>query len=314
MHARASPTRLKAALSPDSPLVQSGLVKPSSSAAACFEDQLEIPHGLCDVLLRRHDDVDALLQSFFREAPPAMLGEEDFVHLAPDLGLLSTYLLKARRRKVRGINILLYGGPGVGKSEFARLIAKTKGFRLYEVACADNEGNAIKGQGRLSSFMLCQKMLASGGKCIVLFDEIEDVFPSSTSGFLALFGDDEECPPASPGKAWINRLLETNPVPAIWISNSVDQIDPAYLRRFDYALEFPKPPKDVRRRIARKYLAPVKASSGFIERISACETLTPAQIEKAAKIARLAARSAAESKPWRCVACRAAPGCWDSLC
>lgn len=290
-------TRLKAALSPDSALVQSGLVKPASSAAACFEDQLEIPHGLWDVLMRRHDNVDALLQSFFREASPAHLGEEDFGHLAADLGLIGNYLRKARRRKVRGINILLYGGPGVGKSEFARFVAKAIGHRLYEVACADDEGNSIKGQGRLSSFMLCQKMLASADDCIVLFDEIEDVFPSSASGFLALFTDDEdEDQSAAPGKAWINRLLETNPVPAIWISNSVDQIDPAYLRRFDYALEFPKPPKDVRRRIAHKYLAPAKASAGFIERIAASEALTPAQIAKAAKIARIAAESPAEAE------------------
>jgi SpoVK/Ycf46/Vps4 family AAA+-type ATPase len=241
-------------------------------------------------------DVDALLARFFSEAAPAKLQAEDFSHLAMDFELVSSYLQKALHKKTAGVNILLYGGPGVGKSEFARLVAKNVDQRLYEVACADDDGEAIKGQARFSSFMLSQKMLASAAGCIVLFDEIEDVFPCNTSGLLALFGDDEAGSSASPGKAWINRVLETNPVPAIWITNSISQIDPAYLRRFDYAIEFPKPPKEARRRIAQKYLSPAKATPQFIERIAGWEKLTPAQIEKAAKIARIVGGSSAETE------------------
>lgn len=290
------PSKARAALSAKSSLIQSGLVKQIGYDTATIEDRLVTTNNLCDALLKKHDGVESLLQSFFREATPAKLDQGDFSHLAQDLELLCAYLRKVQNKKVSGVNILLYGDPGVGKSEFARLIAKSIGHRLYEVACDDSDGEAINGQARFSSFMLSQKMLANASGSIVLFDEIEDVFPSNASGLLALFGEDEETSSASPGKAWINRVLETNPVPAIWITNSISQIDPAYLRRFDYTLEFPKPPKDARRRIAQKYLAPAKATSRFLDRIAAWEEVTPSQIEKAAKIARITADSPAEAE------------------
>jgi SpoVK/Ycf46/Vps4 family AAA+-type ATPase len=286
-------SKTRAALSAKSALVQSGLVKLSGSHSFSLEDPLEAPENLCWVLMKSHDSVDSLLESFFREATPAMLQPGDFSHLAQDLELLCAYLQKVQQKKMRGVNVLLYGDPGVGKSEFARLIAKHIGQHLYEVACADDGGDAISGQARFSSFMLSQKMLANTADCMVLFDEIEDVFPCRASGLLALFDDGDDESAASPGKAWINRVLETNPVPAIWITNSVSQIDPAYLRRFDYALEFPKSPKNVRRHIAHKYLSQAKATPKFIDRIAAWAYLTPSQIEKAAKIAQIVGGSPA---------------------
>jgi SpoVK/Ycf46/Vps4 family AAA+-type ATPase len=285
-------SRVRSAISAKSLLIQSGLVSLTDSVS--IEDRLGCPGNLSGVLMRRHDGIDSLLQSFFREATPAKLDQGDFSHLSQDLELLCSYLLKVQLKKVSGVNILLYGDPGVGKSEFARYIAKSTGQRLYEVACAGDEGEAINGQARFSSFMLSQKMLANAAGSIILFDEIEDVFPSNASGILALFGGDEENSSASFGKAWINRVLETNPVPAIWITNSISQIDPAYLRRFDYTLEFPRPPKEARRRIARKYLS--KATPRFLDRIAAWEEVTPSQIEKAAKIARITAGSPAEAE------------------
>jgi len=287
--------KTRTALSAKSALIQSGLIKLGGNGSA-LEDSLEAPENLCWVLMKSHANIESLLDCFFREATPAKLNHVDFSHLAQDLDLLCTYLRNVQRKKELGVNILLYGDPGVGKSEFARLIAKLIGQRLYEVACADDNGEAISGQSRFASFMLSQKMLASATESIILFDEIEDVFPCRPSGFLAMFQDDDNETSAAPGKAWINRVLETNPVPAIWISNSIDQIDPAYLRRFDYAVEFPKPPKDVRRRIAKKYLTSAKATPSFIDRIATWDNLTPSQIEKAAKIARIVAGTPAATE------------------
>ena len=34
------------------------------------------------------------------------------------------------------------------------------------------------------------------------------------------------------GKAWVNQILESNPVPVIWVTNRIEQIDPAFRRRF----------------------------------------------------------------------------------
>jgi len=45
--------------------------------------------------------------------------------------------------------------------------------------------------------------------------------------------------------------------PVIWISNQIGHIDPAYLRRFTYCMQFPVPPRAMRRRIAESHLAPL---------------------------------------------------------
>jgi SpoVK/Ycf46/Vps4 family AAA+-type ATPase len=86
------------------------------------------------------------------------------------------------------------------------------------------------------------------------------------------------------GKMFINQLLETNPVPAIWVSNEVDHIDTAYLRRFDFSFEMGIPPIGVRRGILQKYLRGHAISDEAINYLAQQEALSPAQIEKAAKV------------------------------
>ena len=79
---------------------------------------------------------------------------------------------------------------------------------------------------------------------LLLFDEVEDVFSSGMSFFA---------PPsiAQTSKAWINRMLEENPVPTLWLSNSIGGLDPAFIRRFDLVVELPVPPQRQREQIAR---------------------------------------------------------------
>ena len=89
-------------------------------------------------------------------------------------------------------------------------------------------------------------------------------------------------------KGFTNRLLEENSVPTIWVSNSIGQIDPAVLRRFDFQLEVRIPPRTVRRVVAERHLARLAASPGFLERLAGCEDVSPADMKAAAKVAELA--------------------------
>src|SRR6202035_1031334 len=56
-------------------------------------------------------------------------------------------------------------------------------------------------------------------------------------------------------RVFMNRLLEGAVAPTIWITNDVDRLGPAIVRRMNLALRFPKPTLSVRRtmvaRIAR---------------------------------------------------------------
>ncbi len=101
-----------------------------------------------------------------------------------------------------------------------------------------------------------------------MFDEIEDVFESRGSLWSFFGGGDSGS--AKGGKAWINRTLERNATPAIWITNE-PEIDPAYLRRFDYSVRFPIPPLIVRLEIARHHLDAFAPNDDWLARIAATE-------------------------------------------
>lgn len=129
-------------------------------------------------------------------------------------------------------------------------------------------------------FQLSQRFLQNSD-ALILFDEIEDVFPTDGGGLYFHQGR------APAGKMYVNRMLESNPVPAIWVSNEVGHIDRAYRRRFDFAFSMGIPPIAVRRDILAKYLHGYRISKETIKYLSQQEELSPAQIEKAAKILKL---------------------------
>ncbi len=270
-------------------LAQSGLVRFEHDIND-FERKFRVADNMPNILLTRQEPPDQLLTHFFRPASSGKLKEEDFVHLEADYRLLHKYLTQALAMSEVGVNILIHGKPGTGKSEFARVLSASVGAVLHEVSCADEDGDAQKGEARLASYLLCQRLLGPVGDGLVLFDEIEDVFPSNMGGLMALFGKNTRS--VGNGKAWINRILETNPVPAIWISNSIEQIDPAYLRRFDFILEIPTPPEAARHSIAKKYFGNTHASGDWIARLAKWDEVTPAQMEKAARVASMVSPAA----------------------
>jgi SpoVK/Ycf46/Vps4 family AAA+-type ATPase len=84
-------------------------------------------------------------------------------------------------------------------------------------------------------------------------------------------------------KAWINRMLESNSVPTIWISNKLKGLDPANARRFDFVLEVPIATKKQRQKHLRKTCRSV-VSRKVIEELSAIDTLAPAIVTRAAGV------------------------------
>jgi SpoVK/Ycf46/Vps4 family AAA+-type ATPase len=110
-----------------------------------------------------------------------------------------------------------------------------------------------------------------------MFDEAEDVFNN---------GSFTERSTAQQHKAWINRWLEENRVPTLWLSNSVAGIDAAFIRRFDMMLELPVPPKRVREGILREACGDL-LDTAAVARVADSERLTPAVVTRAASVAAL---------------------------
>ena len=115
-------------------------------------------------------------------------------------------------------------------------------------------------------------------QALVVFDETEDVFNDGD-----IFGGHKST--AQVRKAWVNRMLEENPVPTLWLSNSIHSLDPAFIRRFDVVFELPIPPKKQREQILQASCGDLMDASS-IARIAEVETLAPAVVTKASSVIR----------------------------
>lgn len=264
------------ALRPDGKLATCGLVTVDLGYSGGFTGKIELLKRLPDQLFNEHADPMHMLRERVVPGLPAKLKVANYQHVEADFTLIRQYLDASQGKA--GINILVYGPPGTGKTEFVRMISSEMKRPLYEVATQENDATPLAGHQRLQAFRLAQNMLCNEKEAIVLFDEIEDAF-----------SQDEDDKPSrmrsSAGKkAWINQMLESNPIPSFWLSNSVRVIDKAILRRFDYVLRLDYPKQRVRSEIIQGYFKQFAVSEAWVEQIAACDHLAPAIVERAAKV------------------------------
>jgi len=261
-------------------------------------DLMKVSEKLPPVLMREYRDQSELMAVFTRPSSKSVLGLADFSFVAEDAQMLSVLLRRAAARKEPGVNVLLYGPPGTGKTELAKVLAQTAGLDLYEVEYADRDGNSLSGRDRYRSLQMAQVFLKGSAQAVLLFDEVEDVFPHVSSEAAQLMARAEQVPAphggSVNGKAWVNQILESNPVPTLWVTNRIEQIDPAFRRRFAYHLELTSPPPGAREQLVRSTLAGVPVSDAFVARLTERKGLTPAQIRTAVRFASLAAETAEE--------------------
>jgi hypothetical protein len=216
--------------------------------------------------------------------------------------VLCALLRNAVTRKEPGVNVLLYGPPGTGKTELAKVVAQAAGLELFEVEYADRDGNSLSGRDRYRSLQIAQVFLKGSAQAALLFDEVEDVFPPISSEAAQLLARAEQVAAPSSGsvsgKAWVNQILESNAVPTIWVTNRIEQIDPAFRRRFAYHLELKSPAARRARRAGaqdagRRGRVGRSLSPSWPER----KGLTPAQIRTAVRFAGSGPPAGAMARP-----------------
>ncbi|MDZ5461641.1 ATP-binding protein [Azohydromonas lata] len=259
-------------------------------------DLMKVSEQLPPVLMREYREPSELMAVFTRPARRTDLTAEDFHFVGDDVQMLTALLKNAVAQREPGVNVLMYGPPGTGKTELAKVVAQAAGLELYEVEYADRDGNSLSGRDRYRSLQISQVFLKSSGHVALLFDEVEDVFPpisTDTAQLMArLDSGDAPLSGSVSGKAWVNQILETNPVPVLWVTNRIEQIDPAFRRRFQYHLELKSPPPGAREGLVARALEGAAVSPGFVARLAERRSLTPAQIRTAVRFARLAANEA----------------------
>lgn len=143
----------------------------------------------------------------------------------------------------RGLLALFAGPPGTGKTMSAQVIAATLGVDLFRV---DLAAIVSKWVGETSKNL--DRMLARAAQCdvILLFDEAD-----------ALFGRRTEIKEANDRFAntdtsYLLQAIENYRGIALLSTNRKADIDPAFLRRLRYVLDFPLPDEHNRRRILHR--------------------------------------------------------------
>lgn len=242
-----SPHRVRRALAHSGRLLVSGLLQfekpPLTGVGLLPNDRLLI------ALDPPSSDLNDILGKLFAYVDPASVAWEGFDHLGAERDFAFRLLRGALKRREKGVNILLHGVPGTGKTEFCKALAERLKASLFAVGETDDDGDEPSRFERLQQLRLGQRLLGDQGNSIILFDEMEDLFPGLDNGHFGLSLR------RSGSKVHINRLLESNPVPTLWTTNDISDCDPAFLRRISFTLELRTPPVSVRSQIWEKLAA-----------------------------------------------------------
>jgi transitional endoplasmic reticulum ATPase len=220
-------------------------------------------------------NVRDLVKTYVRPVPDGQLIMEDFAHIEDHAKVVKDYLKDAISTGKNGVNILIYGRPGTGKTEFSKLVSKELGCELLEVVATTLAGNPVTPMRRIRNYRVAQSLFLKG-KSLVLFDECEEVL----TGRSRPLADDEA---TMAQKSWINLTLETNALPAIWVANSISSFDPAYIRRFDLCFEMPIP-DEMQRRNMLTQMCGETLDQQLIADIAKSKHTSPALVVKTAQV------------------------------
>ena len=209
-------------------------------------------------------------------AEKSELNWSDFNHIGKDRDLVYNVLKNAVEQKTKGVNILLYGNVGVGKTQFAKLVANKAKVDMFAVDFFINDKEADR-EDRLINLKSKQLVLGKMDNSCILFDEAEDVMNRSSW----IIGKSS--------KALLNDLIENTPIPIFWTTNNIYNVDPAFMRRMTYAIEFKELTDTTRLNIWKKTLRQnkLKVKNDKIVELSKSYNVSPSLISNAVKMTKL---------------------------
>lgn len=245
---------------------------------------LQVPPPLKRTLFRPYDSRGEFFAAILGAPLSTTLAWDDYGHLGEIRDIAAGLLAGLAEHPTAGINILLHGPAGTGKTELSKVLAHRTGMQIWSIGEDDEDGGEPDRGDRLAALKLALNLLARREKALILFDESDDVL-ENTGLFMG-----ERIAERNGSKVHINRLLERNPVPIIWTCNDITRLDSTIIRRMSLCIEAPIPNPKIRTRILARTAAGV--GLGFDDAtVSALATryeAAPALFGTAARVARLA--------------------------
>lgn len=268
-----NPIKIKSMLNMKNKLVSYYLIKCSRKDDLYFEVT-----NIVEQIFNEPISKEKILNYVAKPIKRGTLNLDDFAYMKDDIDALIRFC-----KKVKNPSIFLYGKPGVGKNEIAKLLAKELNRELLEVL-ASNIDYDEDDKHNECNFLLAQKIFDKN-KYMILLDECEDVFPEYSMRF---FMEDK------PSKHSQNKMLESIKIPSIFLSNS-SNIDPAFLRRFDIVLEIKAPPLKKQKELIENALnkSNFKLKDEIIEQISSAR-ISQGILLNAIKVAKAMPKSTQE--------------------
>jgi len=258
-----------------SPLVLYGIFTKDDMGRIC-----NFTPNFCKMINSKYSSKEDIKEIILSKDTTPRLSSDDFDYISEEFSRCKKLLSSALKKREKGINIMLYGSVGTGKSEFAKAVCSELGVNFYMLS----EGKAgSEKMARFSDLSIAQTLLEGDRNSVIIMDEAEDMFPI----FMRSLGSNDPDNPLS--KLFLNRMLENNKTPVIWISNNVRSMDPAFVRRFTYTLEIKKPDDKAKVKIWQNILRKnsLELSEDNIMRLVKNHDVVPAFIDMAVRSARL---------------------------
>lgn len=204
----------------------------------------EITHDVIDCI--EDNDVNIFFYDVLEKDDKTETYALNSFSIKTDESNLALRLLKNER----GANILLYGSPGAGKTEYARALVRESGLVPYifknELEVNNSESHALS---RLNCLLSLEKK-----DSVMIVDEAESMLSTR------MLHEDSS---GNYKKGTINNMLENNVNKVIWILNYIDPIDDSTLRRFTYSIHFREMSHTMLRNIADAKLKKIDMSENL---------------------------------------------------